>query len=56
MAANYQKEQIGNPTAEAETAVYDLIKLCKYAVPFAKPLIHKVRVVNHLEPLPIPLF
>ena len=40
MALNYPNEQIGNPTADAETAVCELIKLCKYAVQFAKPLIH----------------
>lgn len=40
MAVNYPNEQLGSPTAEAETAVYELIKLCKYAVQSAKPLIH----------------
>lgn len=40
MAVNYPNEQIGNPTAEAETAVYKLIELCKYAVQFEKPVIH----------------
>lgn len=40
MALNYPDEQIGNPTDEAETAVYKLIELCKYAVQFEKPVIH----------------
>lgn len=40
MAINYPDEQIGSPTVEAETAVYKLIELCKYAVQHGKPIIH----------------
>lgn len=40
MSANYPDEQIGSPTVEAETAVYKLIELCKYAVQYGKPIIH----------------
>ena len=40
MAADYPDEQLGSPTAEAETAVYKLIELCKYAVQYGKPVIH----------------
>lgn len=40
MAENYPNEQIGEPSAAAEKAVYELIELCKYAVQFEKPVIH----------------
>lgn len=40
MAEEYPNEQIGKPTAEAETAVCELIELCKYAAQLEKPVIH----------------
>lgn len=40
MSKNYPNEHIGQPTAAAEKAVYELISLCKYAIQFEKPVIH----------------
>lgn len=40
MAELYPNEQIGEPNPDAETAVCDLIKLCKHAALYRKPVIH----------------
>jgi len=40
MAEIYPDEQIGEPNPAAETAVCDLIKLCKHAALYHKPVIH----------------
>ena len=40
MTEIYPNEQIGEPNPNAETAVCDLIKLCKHAALYRKPVIH----------------